>query len=158
MRMRGKGWPGNGRRFSGRGVAASLCGLTLALLFAACARSDDPTSPQPKKVYRDGFSTPVSEVEIEADGGTILGAYDASLIIRAESPLALKGSFEYRPVDCGPLVAYFERELRLANTSIAVSLLDCQQATDPRLPFENGRWVAHSATGGRLFYRVWKYR
>jgi len=36
--------------------------------------------------------------------------------------------------------------------------VDCRQANNERLPFDNGRWLATAQSGDRLFYRVWKYR
>jgi hypothetical protein len=125
---------------------------------AACGGGGDPTAPQPRKVYRDGFETPIAAVEIEADGGTIIGAYDAWLVIAAEVPPAAKGDGHYRAIDCAPIAAYFERELAIANRPLEFALVNCREARNERLPFDNGRWLADGMSGERLFYRVWKYR
>jgi hypothetical protein len=133
--------------------------LLLLPLLAGCAPSGDPTKPQPKKVYRDGFSTALADVVIEADGGTIIGAYDAWLVVKADPLPAPRQDGDYQPVDCTPLLAYFRREFRLAGRIARdLQLRDCREARNARLPFENGRWLAQAPNDERLFYRVWKYR
>ena len=132
--------------------------LTALLAVAACGQSGDPTAPQPRRVFHDGFQTPPEAVEIIADGGTIIGAYDAWLVIAAEVPPVAKGDGDYRAIDCAPVVAYFERELALANRPLEAVLVNCREARNERLPFENGRWLADGGGGEQLYYRVWKYR
>lgn len=149
-------------RFADRffaGILALLVpSIVGALATTGCARSDDPTAPQPRKVYKDGFATPIDSVEIVADGGTIIGAYDAWIVVAGSVLPAPRGDGDYRAIDCKPVVEYFEREMALANRPLEISLVGCRQATNERLPFDNGRWVADSVSGDRLFYRVWKYR
>lgn len=135
------------------GVALGLS----ALCMLGCGGGGDPTLPQPNKVYRDGFETPLDAVTIEAHGGTIIGAYDAWLIIAGDTPPRPADDGDYRPIDCAPIEAYFQRELALEDSAIGVALVDCVESTNERLPFDNGRWLARSPAGGRLFYRVWKY-
>jgi hypothetical protein len=136
--------------------------VLLSLLAAGCGPAGDPTQPQPDKVYRDGFRTPLSAVTIEAAGGTIIGAYDAWLVLAADAPPRAKDAADYRPVDCAPVVAYLERELMLAGLASATvpsaASLDCRETTNARLPFDNGRWIAEDRLHGRVYYRVWKYR
>jgi hypothetical protein len=136
---------------------AGLLGLA-ALAVTACGSGGDPTAPQPRKVFHDGFVTPLEAVEILADGGTIIGAYDAWLVMSADVPPLAKGDGDYRSIDCAPVVEYFERELALANRPLEVVLTNCREARNERLPFDNGRWLADGIGGERLFYRVWKYR
>ena len=134
-------------------------GVLLALIsLGGCARSDDPTAPQPKKVYKDAFETPLSAVEIEADGGTIVGAYDAWLRLMPNRALTPRFADAYRPVDCAPLRAYFDAKLALDGLDLAGSTLSCREYRNTDLPFENGRWIIEDPATGRLHYRVWKFR
>lgn len=139
-------------------LLASIILLSAAVFTAGCARSDDPGAPQPDKVYRDAFEAPPAAAEIEADGGTIIGAYDAWLLLRPRAPLPLRHGGDYRPVDCAPVAAYLARELALAGKGHEIALQDCRERVQARLPFDNGRWFAREAGGERVFYRVWKYR
>ncbi len=138
--------------------APGMIAALATLVTTACGSGGDPTVPQPRKVYHDGFETPLEAVEIEADGGTIIGAYDAWLLIAAEVPPLARDDGDYRAIDCAPVESYFERELALAGRSIEAVLVDCREARNERLPFDNGRWLANGVSGDRLFYRVWKYR
>jgi hypothetical protein len=137
---------------------AILSPLVLALLLAACARSDDPTAPQPKKVYKDAFETPFTQVALEADGGSIVGAYDAWLRLLPAGQVIVRFDADYRPVDCGPLRQYFAPKLALEGLAIADSALSCREYRNADLPFENGRWIAEDTATGRLHYRIWKFR
>lgn len=132
--------------------------LALALLLAACARSDDPTRPRPDKVYADGFVTPIESVTIEADGGSIVGSYDAWLRLRPVGGLEARLETEYQPADCAPAQAYFQRKLALVGLSIGTGRLSCREYTNARLPFDNGRWLLENETDGRVYYRIWKTR
>jgi hypothetical protein len=132
--------------------------LAAALFLVACARSDDPTAPQPKKVYKDAFETPLDLVQIEADGGSIIGAYDAWLRLLPSRELTPRFAADYRPADCGPLLAYFNPKLALEGLSLDDATLRCREYRNARLPFENGRWLAEDAATGRVHYRIWKFR
>jgi hypothetical protein len=139
-------------------IGAGIYLTVLCTALAGCARSDDPTAPQPKKVYRDGFETPIDRVEIVADGGTIVGAYDAWLVLEAQQPLSARLDGSYRRIDCAPVRDYFARELLLQGVVLDAALLDCRGYTDDTLPFENGRWIAGDPEADLVYYRVWKYR
>jgi|GEM_PF-2889109 len=139
------------------GAAVALACLAAAVDIG-CARSDDPTAPQPKKVYKDAFETPLAAAEIEADGGTIVGAYDAWLRLMPSRELTPRFVDAYRPVDCGPLRAYFAPKLALEGMALAESTLVCREYRNRSLPFENGRWIAEDTATGRLHYRIWKFR
>ncbi len=136
----------------------SMLSVAVVLLLAACARSDDPTAPQPKKVYKDAFETPLAQVALEADGGSIVGAYDAWLRLLPEGQIVARFDADYRPVDCGPLRAYFAPKLALEGLALADSALSCREYRNADLPFENGRWIAENTATGRLHYRIWKFR
>jgi hypothetical protein len=129
-----------------------------ALLAVGCARSDDPTAPQPEKVYRDAFETPLATVEIEADGGTIVGSYDAWLRLLPAGSLVARDESHYRPVDCRPLRGYFAPKLALDGLSANLDSWRCREYRNRRLPFENGRWLAEDVVDGRVYYRIWKFR
>lgn len=128
------------------------------MAIAGCARSDDPSAPQPKKVYSDAFETPIDRVEIIADGGTIIGAYDAWLVLEATEPPVPRFDGAYRRSDCAPVRDYFARELALQGVVLDAALLDCREYTDESLPFDNGRWIAEDPAANLVYYRVWKYR
>ncbi len=130
----------------------------LGIVMAGCARSDDPTAPQPKKVFKDAFTTALSAVEIEADGGSIIGAYDAWLRLLPSEELTARFAAEYRPIDCGPVRAYFLPKLALDGFDLAESSLSCREYRNANLPFENGRWLAEDTATGRVHYRIWKFR
>jgi hypothetical protein len=136
-------------------AAAVLAGVVFGV---ACARSDDPTAPQPAKVFRDGFTTPLRAVTIEADGGTIIGAYDAWLLLTSDGPLTPRRGADYHPIDCSPVKEYFARELASARMSPVLDLVECRESVDERLPLDNGRWLAFGSSGDWVLYRVWKYR
>ena len=138
-----------------RGAGVVLLAL---ICVGGCARSDDPTAPQPKKVYKDAFKTPLAAVEIEADGGTIVGAYDAWLRLTPNRDLTPRFADAYRPVDCAPVRAYFDAKLALDGLALASSTLSCREYRNTDLPFENGRWLVEDPASGRLHYRVWKFR
>lgn len=140
-----------------RSIIAAAC-LIGAVLAQGCARSDDPTAPQPKKVYRDGFETAIDAVAIEADGGTIIGAYDAWLRLLPERELTPRFADAYRPIDCAPVRAYFAPKLALDGLALAGSTLGCREYRNTSLPFDNGRWIAEDSATGRLHYRIWKFR
>jgi hypothetical protein len=137
---------------------AVIAACIVAALLLGCARSDDPTAPQPKKVYRDAFETPLDDVAIEADGGTIIGAYDAWLRVLPRRELTPRFAAEYRPVDCAPLRQYFAPKLALEGLTLAESTLSCREYRNTDLPFENGRWLAEDSATGRVHYRIWKFR
>lgn len=128
------------------------------VLTAGCARSDDPTAPQPKKVYKDAFETPITAVEIEADGGSIVGAYDAWLRLLPSQELAARFAAEYRPIDCAQVRDYFDAKLAFDGLALADSTLSCREYRNTDLPFENGRWLAEDTATGRVHYRIWKFR
>ena len=137
---------------------ALVAALAALLALAGCARSDDPTAPQPKKVYKDAFETPIDQVEIEADGGTIVGAYDAWLRLLPSRELTPRFAAEYRPADCEPAVAYFAPKLALEGLTLPTGTLRCSAYRNDKLPFENGRWLVEDTASGRVHYRIWKFR
>lgn len=139
-------------------VGVRILATAAVLTLAACARSDDPTAPQPKKVYGDGFETPLEAVELEADGGSIVGAYDAWLRLLPARELTPRFAAEYRPVDCAPVRDYFAPKLALDGMALTDSTLSCREYRNPDLPFENGRWIAEDTASGRVHYRIWKFR
>ena len=128
------------------------------LVVASCGRAGDPTLPQPEKVYRDAFETPLEAMQIEAHGGTIVGSYDAWLRLRPSGSVVARMEADYRPVDCAPARLYFERKLVLDGLSLEGSSLSCREYSNERLPFENGRWLVKDQLDGRVYYRIWKFR
>ncbi len=126
----------------------------LALALAGC--SGDPTASTPEKVFEDGFETPLAEVVIEAEGGTVVRGYNAWLKILPRNDLMPRREAEYERVDCSEARAFFGRVLRTDELSPEHAGLDCLAATDPRFDFDNGRWLVYDRSDGRYYYRVWK--
>ncbi|MGB5735286.1 MAG: hypothetical protein WBM40_12685 [Thiohalocapsa sp.] len=139
-------------------LARTGAGALVVLVLAGCARGDDPSAPQPEKVYRDAFETPIEAVQIEADGGTIVGTYDAWLRLLPDRELTPRFAADYQPVDCMPIWDYFTPKLALDGLAMTKATLSCREYRDTRLPFENGRWLAEDTATGRIHYRIWKYR
>ncbi len=132
---------------------------TLAVLYAAllAACSGDPTAAAPQKVYMDGFETPIDEVRIEAEGGTVVRGYDAWLKILPSNRLMPRREDEYRYIDCAEPRAFFARVLGSDALAERHANLDCLQLTDERFEFDNGRWLIRNRSDGRVYFRVWKH-
>ena len=74
----------------------------------------------------------------------------------------LAGEIDSEVLPIHPESWYSDHNVRLLRGADAVALRPDEQTLelsgDERLPFDNGRWLADGISGGRLFYRVWKYR
>ena len=127
----------------------------LSILMGAC--SGDPTASTPEKVFADGFSTPIDQVRIEAEGGTVVRGYDAWLKLRPEAVLTPRREGEYDDIDCAEPRVFFNRVLNSDELSEQHADLDCLGMTDSRFDFDNGRWLIRSRTDGRVYFRVWKH-
>lgn len=128
--------------------------LLFAGLLTACG--GDPTATSPEKIFEDGFETPLSEVKIEAEGGTRVRGFEAWLKILPDNALVLRHEEKYGPMDCIEPRIFFNKVLGTDELAAEHAFLDCLGATDIRFDFDNGRWLVHNRTNGRYYYRVWK--
>jgi hypothetical protein len=133
--------------------------VTAALVaaFAGGCGGGDPTASNPERVFQDGFVSPLEEVVIEAEGGTVVRGYDAwlKLLPIGGNPVP-RFEAQYRPVNCAEPRAFFARVLGGDRVASPEAELICRFYQDPRLDFDNGRWVVESPIDGRLYFRAWK--
>ena len=134
--------------------AGVLHAAALIPLLSACG--GDPTAATPEKVFADAFETPIEEVSIEAEGGTVVGGYDAWLKILPSNRLLARNEGGYAYIDCAAPRAWFNRVLGSDELSERHAHLDCLGLTDPRFDFDNGRWLIRNRSNGRIYFRVWK--
>jgi len=131
-------------------------GLGAGLLLSLAACGGDPTATDPKKVFEDGFTTPIEEVTIEAEGGTRVRGYDAWLKILPHGRLLPRRQEEYERIDCAEPRVYFNRVLGSDELAPEHSRLECIGLRDSRLDFNNGRWLVQNRSDGRYYFRSWK--
>jgi hypothetical protein len=130
--------------------------LVLLALLGGCGRGDDPTAATPELVYGDGFLSPLEDARIEAADGTVVRGYDAWLKLLPSAELVPRHEADYRYRDCAEPRAFFNRVLGDDELSQSRSRLVCREYRDPRLDFDNGRWLVEDAVDGRVYFRVWK--
>jgi hypothetical protein len=132
--------------------------LLAATILGGCGHGgDDPTAATPELVFEDGFLSPWKEVTIEAADGTVVSGYEAWLKLLPRSDLVARHEREYEFRDCTEPRAYFSRVLKSDELSPNNASLVCREFSDPRLDFENGRWLVENRTNGRVYFRVWKH-
>lgn len=124
-------------------------------MLAGCG-GGDPTATDPLKVLADGFVSHPGAVQIEAEGGTVIGGYDAWLVLRPAGPLTPRFDRAYAPIPCDEPAAFFSRLPVGAGLNASASSLKCRAYTDPRLSIPNGRWILEDQHAGRTWFRVWK--
>jgi len=132
--------------------------LTLLLLPAltGCDRGD-PTATDPALLFEDAFGTPPAQAEILDDGGTRVRGLDGWLKIRpGVSGLRLRNSETYRFRDCAEPLAWFARATGEPGLDSGSGGFVCQESTDPRFRFDNGRWLVSDRVTGLAYYRIWK--
>ncbi|MGA7983231.1 MAG: hypothetical protein WCA32_23765 [Chromatiaceae bacterium] len=93
---------------------------------------------------------------MEAAGGTVVHGYDAWLKLSPKGPLIPRFEDRYQQVDCAEPRAFFVNVLKSDELSRHGAVLTCSGYTDPRLHFDNGRWLVMDRTSGRVYFRVWK--
>ncbi|MES9990516.1 MAG: hypothetical protein ABW098_01075 [Candidatus Thiodiazotropha sp.] len=142
-------------------VKANSCypvgGLWPLLILLGCS-GGDPTAANPTLIFEDGFENPLQEVEILAEGGTIVRGLDAWLKLEPKmSTLRLRNAADYGYGDCGEMVTWFYQATEDENLSSLHSGFICQVAKEPRFKFDNGRWLLSDRTKGLFYYRIWKH-
>lgn len=132
-----------------------LAGL---ILLAGCSDAGDPTAADPKRLYQDAFVTPPAEVEIVADGGTMVRGLDGWFkLLPGISGLKLRHADRFALRDCGEPLAWFAEVTGEAGLSVDRGGFVCRESVDPRFPFDNGRWLVQDRATGLAYYRIWKH-
>lgn len=130
------------------------CGL---LLLAGCS-GGDPTATDPRLLFEDAFDNFPSEVEVVAEGGTMVRGLDGWLKLRpgitALKPRQME-SYRYR--DCAEPLAWFANTNGEAGLASRQGGVVCQEWIDPRFQFDNGRWLVTDRSSGLVYYRIWKH-
>lgn len=139
----------------GRSVRHTL--WALPLMSALGCGNEDPTATNPRSVFVDAFETPIEEVRIEAEGGTVVRGYEAWLKLLHSGELKPRREGEYEDMDCAAAVSYFSRVLPADAQRLERAYLDCRGFSDSRFDFDNGRWLVHDSGTGYYYYRVWKH-
>jgi hypothetical protein len=128
-----------------------------SVLIAGCGDKGDPTATDPRLLYEDAFTTPLSRVEILAEGGTMVRGVDGWLKLLpdgAELTLRYPDRFTFRA--CDEPLAWFAEKSGEAGLASAGSFV-CQESIDPRFTFDNGRWLVTDRSRGVVYYRIWKH-
>ncbi|MET0091255.1 MAG: hypothetical protein ABW068_14775 [Candidatus Thiodiazotropha sp.] len=135
-----------------------LGGVSLASLLVACS-GGDPTATDAELIYQDGFETPRSEVELLANGGTMVRGFSAWLKLQpGYSGVQARNETEYQAVDCAEPADWFHEVIGDADLNQDRYRLTCLKFTDSRFDFDNGRWLVRDPANGRVYYRIWKLK
>ncbi len=130
-------------------------GFLLLLLLQGCG--GDPTATDPKLLYEDAFLTPLSEVEILAEGGTMVRGLDGWLKLAPKvSQIEPRKPESYEFIDCEEPLAWFREATGDTGLASGYSGIVCQRAVEKRFDFNNGRWLVSDRNRGLVFYRIWK--
>ncbi|MCM8857176.1 MAG: hypothetical protein LC541_16370 [Candidatus Thiodiazotropha sp.] len=133
-----------------------LRSLWLIILLIGCS-GGDPTATDPTLIFKDGFENSLQEVDILADGGTMVRGFDAWLkIVPKLTTIHLRNAANYDYRECGELVVWFYKVTRDTNLQQLHNGLVCQESIDPRFKFDNGRWLLTDRSNGVAYYRTWK--
>ena len=133
-----------------------LCGF--AMLLSACS-AGDPTATDPELIFEDGFENPLDEVEILAEGGTMVRGFSAWLkIAPKQAGIRPRKEADYLYIDCKEPAEWFHGVTGDDGLKAFQSRLICQAFTDPRFKFDNGRWMVTDTSNGIVYYRVWKLK
>ncbi|MBT2989861.1 MAG: hypothetical protein KME65_12980 [Candidatus Thiodiazotropha sp. (ex Ctena orbiculata)] len=140
---------GEGHGLLGIGRFWPLC------LILGCS-GGDPTAADPTLIFEDGFENPLEEVEILAQGGTIVNGLDAWLKLEPRmAALQLRRASDYVYGDCGEMVAWFHGVTGDENLEPQHSGFVCQHFKEPRFKSDNGRWLLTDRSKGCFYYRIW---
>jgi hypothetical protein len=116
----------------------------------------DPTATDPRKVLADGFVAGLDGTTILAEGGTVIGGYDAWLALDPAPGLTPRFEDAYRPIPCAEPAAWFAARGAATLERAGDTALDCRAFTDERLSIANGRWLVTDRRDGRVYFRAWK--
>jgi hypothetical protein len=130
--------------------------LLLLLLVVGCS-GGDPTATDPGLIFKDGFENSADEVDILAEGGTMVRGFDAWLKLSPKlTTLRPRNPSTYLYHDCAEMVVWFHQVTADDNLQQLHSGLTCQVSKDPRFKFDNGRWLLTDRSKGWHYYRIWK--
>lgn len=129
--------------------------LALGLLMGCSG--GDPTATDPQRLFEDAFITPPSQVQILAEGGVMVRGLDGWLKLQpGHQGLKLRHPDRFVYGDCEEPLAWFARVTQEPDLATAGSYV-CQESSDPRFPFDNGRWLVTDRSRGLVYYRIWKH-
>ena len=137
-------------------------GATLGLMIASMVAGvsigcgGDPTATDARKVLADGFVSGRDGTTILAEGGTIIGGYDAWLALVPAPDLTPRFADAYRSIPCAEPVEWFAARGAARLAGVGDTALDCRAYADTRLSIPNGRWLITDRRDGRVYFRVWK--
>jgi hypothetical protein len=132
-------------------------GYLLLCVIAGCS-GGDPTATDPRLIFEDAFENPLDEVEILAEGGTMVRGFDAWLKLAPKlTTLRPRNLSNYAYEDCDAMTAWFHEVTGDGNLQTLHSGLICQASKNPRFKFDNGRWLLTDRSEGLSYYRTWKH-
>jgi hypothetical protein len=130
----------------------------LGLLSLAGCSGGDPTATDPDLLFEDAFDNAPSEVEVVADGGTMVRGLDGWLKLRPGiTGLKPRQVERYSYRDCAEPLAWFAKASGEAGLASGQGGFVCQESSDPRFQFDNGRWLVTDRGSGLVYYRIWKH-
>jgi hypothetical protein len=148
-----------GRRGSGIAQTSRFDGvyrLGLLLFLLGCS-GGDPTATDPALIFEDGFENPQQEVEILAQGGTMVRGVDAWLKLAPRvTELRLRRQDEYVHEECGEMLDWFRHVTDDRDLQHPHGGFNCRVLKDSRFSFDNGRWLLTDRSRGVSYYRLWK--
>ncbi|MEW8029486.1 MAG: hypothetical protein AB2792_04890 [Candidatus Thiodiazotropha sp.] len=131
--------------------------FVLLFTLAGCS-GGDPTATDPLLILEDAFENPPEEVDILAEGGSMVRGFDAWLKLSPRlTTLQPRKMSEYAYHDCEGMVVWFHAVTGDDNLQQPHSGLICQASREPRFKFDNGRWLLTDRSEGYAYYRVWKH-
>jgi hypothetical protein len=131
--------------------------VLLLFTIAGCS-GGDPTATDPRLIFEDAFENPLKEVEILAEGGTMVRGFDAWLKLSPRlTTLRPRNGLDYSYQDCEEMVTWFHGVTDDENLRQLHGSLTCQISKEPRFKFDNGRWLLTDRSIGISYYRVWKH-
>ncbi|MGD9169447.1 MAG: hypothetical protein PVI97_05220 [Candidatus Thiodiazotropha sp.] len=129
----------------------------LLWVLTACS-GGDPTATDPLLIFEDAFENSLEEVDILAEGGTMVRGFDAWLKLSPKlTTLRPRNASDFSYHDCGEMATWFHEVTGDANLQQLHSSLICQASKEPRFKFDNGRWLLTDRSKGFIYYRIWKY-
>ncbi|MES9832222.1 MAG: hypothetical protein ABW139_08235 [Candidatus Thiodiazotropha sp. DIVDIV] len=131
--------------------------LYTTLIMQLGCSGGDPTATDPELIFKDGFENAIDEIELLADGGTMVRGFSAWLkILPKQADIRLRKEADYDYVNCQTPAVWFMEAIGDKALSKKQSHLSCREYSDNRFDFDNGRWVMTDSSSGIVYYRVWK--
>lgn len=140
-------------------IPSALIGIVLATgsIWLQSCSGGDPTATDPKLIFKDGFENRLDEVEILAEGGTMVRGFSAWLkMLPKQADLRLRHAADYDYLDCKAPAEWFQQVSGDEVVNGYQSHMSCLGYSDSRFDFDNGRWVMTDNSSGVVYYRIWK--